>query len=134
MPEPTPGLLVYDEEYKTGQYSYYKNIQLQTCQDTAAMFPAGWGQPGELPGDAIWKNASEALWLPLHLPSGYDGHKGVSNMPDVIVIANPQNADIKNRINAAGEPYTQARYDEAAKMALEAAGYTAGSPYSRDKE
>lgn len=128
-----------------GEYSLYANaVRMGSSggsSDTFAMFPAGWGQPGETRSGTIQNNAEAGLWLPLFIPEGCDGHQGATDpdtgelLPEVIFYASGVVAPMFDQqhgpVHASPEG-DKARYDHAVALALEAAKGTSGSPYVRE--
>jgi hypothetical protein len=132
----SPQDLWYDASYMDGSGSYYDNAKSLSGGDWSSIFPPGWGQPGETPEDTTWRNVVEGLWLPLHLPAGFEGHNPNApvSQPAVIFYANvPSVQAILNTVAPQGTPDgDQARWDKACHLALEAASGSSGSPYVRE--
>lgn len=110
--------------------------------DVPAMFPEGWGMPGETRSQTIYGNVVEARWLPLFIPPGCDGHIGAMDpvtgqlLPEVIFYANEP--AVRTQLDPLGAAHASsevddARWNRAIELATEAASYP-GSVYVRSVE
>jgi len=129
--------------YCTGPNSLWANAVAMGpsggSSETSAMMPAGWGQPGETRSATIFREASEARWLPLFIPEGCDGHKGDLDpdtgalLPEVIFYASAGVATVLDgELGTISPDNAQARYDRAVELALEAAKSTGGAGFVRE--
>jgi hypothetical protein len=121
------------------EFPYYDNAAsygpTSGSGDVPAMFPPGWGMPGETRSGTIYTNVVEGRWLPLFIPEGCPGYLGAIDpdtgevLPEVIFYANEP--AVATQLDPL--PDNAAKYARARELALEAASYP-GSIFVRTVE
>ena len=136
-----PEDLWYDPSYASGEYSYYQNVKRMQGSDFSGVFPknpdgSDWGSAtGESIPDTLWRNVTEGGWLPVFFPEGFEGDIPGDANPEVILYASQT---VKTMLdNSFGPAHSsdevdQKRWDQACRMAIEAASMTSGSPLVRE--
>lgn len=135
-----PDDIWYDPSYREGEYSYADNVKRMSSHDFASVFPkqadgSDWGTAtGESIPDTLWNNVVTGEWLPVFIPEGFEGDIPGPNPEYILDASNTVNTLLDNSYGPANSSADadQQRWDQACRMAIEAASMTAGSPLVRE--